>query len=411
MEEKIGIECYITSTPGMGGEIKAEPEDFYVEEIAEFNLSDEGDFLIIRVEKKNWDTLNFARVLSNALGISQKRISFAGTKDKRALTVQYFSIYGVKKEEIERVNLKDAKIEVIGYARRAIQLGDLLGNFFRIRVYGCRDGEIFQETRNELMEKGTPNFFGLQRFGSIRFITHEVGKLILQNNYEEAFWVYVAKPFEGENEEVRKIREILWETRDAKLGLRELPKYLRYERNLLQKLREGKSEEEALLSLPKNLKMMFVHAYQSYIFNRLLSERIRQFGSLKTLEEGDFACYLTFKTRPTFSDCSEVEVNEARVRFLVKERVASLALPLVGYDTKLKGWSRIALDFLSEDNLDLSSFKTKHKEFSSSGSYRPADTLIEHTGLSFTDSTFSFYLPRGCYATVFLREFLKTELS
>lgn len=410
MEEKVGIECYITSTPGMGGEIKADAEDFYVEEVAEPNLSDDGDFLIIRVEKKNWDTLNFARVLSNALGISQKRISFAGTKDKRALTVQYFSIYGVKKEEIEKISLKDAKIEVIGYARRAIQLGDLLGNFFRIRVHNCKDGEIFNETRNELMEKGTPNFFGLQRFGSIRFITHEVGKLILQNNYEEAFWVYVAKPFEGESEEVRKIREALWNTRDAKLGLRELPKYLRYERSLLQKLREGKSEEEALLSLPKNLKMMFVHAYQSYIFNRLLSERIRQFGDLKTVEKGDFACYLTFKARPTFSDCSAIDVNEARVRVLIKERVASLALPLVGYGTELKGWSRIALDFLSEDNLDLSSFKTKHKEFSSSGSYRQADMLIEHTELSFADSTFSFYLPRGCYATVFLREFLKREL-
>ncbi len=411
MEEKVGIECYITSTPGMGGEIKADASDFYVEEVAELNLSDEGDFLIIKVEKKNWDTLNFVRVLSNALGISQRRISFAGTKDKRALTVQYFSIYGVKREEVEKINLKDAKIEVVGYARRAIQLGDLFGNIFRIKVQNCRDGEIFRETKSELIEKGTPNFFGLQRFGSIRFITHEVGKLILQNNYKEAFWVYVAKPFEGENEEVRKIREMVWNTRDAKLGLRELPKYLRYERNLLQKLREGKNEEEALLSLPKNLKMMFIHAYQSYIFNRLLSERIRQFGELKTVEKGDFACYLTFKTRPTFSDCSEIVVNEARVKYLIRERVASLALPLVGYDTELKGWSRIALDFLSEDNLDLGSFRTKYKEFSSSGSYRPADILIEHTDVSFDGNTFSFYLPRGCYATVFLREFLKKELS
>ena len=212
MEEKVGIECYITSTPGMGGEIKADASDFYVEEVAELNLSDDGDFLIIKVEKRNWDTLNFVRVLSNALGISQKRISFAGTKDKRALTVQYFSIYGVKREEVEKINLKDAKIEVVGYARRAIQLGDLFGNIFRIKVHNCRNGELFEETRDELIEKGTPNFFGLQRFGSIRFITHEVGKLILQNNYKEAFWVYVAKPFEGENEEVRKIRETLWNT-------------------------------------------------------------------------------------------------------------------------------------------------------------------------------------------------------
>jgi len=411
VEEKVGIEGYITSTVGMGGEIKNEPEDFYVEEIAELNLAEEGEYLIIRVEKKNWDTLNFARILSNMLGISQRRVSFAGTKDKRAVTVQYYAIKGVKTEDLEKISIRDAKIEAVGYARRQIQLGDLLGNFFRVRVYECRNGEIFENTKEELREKGTPNFFGLQRFGSVRFITHEVGKLILQGNYEEAFWVYVAKPFEGENAEVRKIREELWNTRDARYGLRELPKHLRYERSLLQKLREGKSEEEALLSLPKNLKMMFIHAYQSYIFNRLLSERIRSFGTLKEVMEGDYACYLTFRAKPTFADCSEIGVNKARVRYLIGERVASLALPLVGYNTELRGWYKLAEDFLAEDNIDLASFKTEHKEFSSSGSYRPADMLIEISEISFDGQTFSFYLPKGCYATVMLREFLKKELS
>jgi tRNA pseudouridine13 synthase len=330
------------------------------------------------------------------LGISQKRISFAGTKDKRALTVQHFSIYGVKAEEVEEVKLKDAKIEVLGYANRSIQLGDLLGNFFRIRVHGGENGELFNSTLDELEEKGTPNFFGLQRFGSIRYITHEVGKLILQGNYEEAFWVYVAKPFEGEKEEVRKVRELLWSSRDPKLGLKELPKHLRYERSLLQKLREGKSEEEALLS---------------YIFNRLLSERIKQFGELKSVQDGDAACYLTFKTRPTFADCSKISANRLRVERLIRERVASLALPLVGYDTKPEGWCRIAIEFLNEDNLDFVSFKTEHKEFSSSGSYRPADMLIEHTEIAFDGESFTFYLPGGCYATIMLREFLKRELS
>jgi len=410
VEEIVGIEGYISSTPGMGGEVKVDAEDFYVEEIAELN-GDEGDYLLIKVEKKNWDTLNFARALSRALGISQKRVSFAGTKDKRAVTVQYFSIYGVGEEEVERIHLKDVKIEVVGRMKKPVELGDLLGNFFRVRVRGCSNGGIFEETKAELMEKGTPNFFGLQRFGSIRFITHEVGKLILQRNYEEAFWVYVAKPFQGEDEKTRRLRETLWNTRDARAGIKEMPKHLRYERLLLQKLLEGKSEKEALLSLPKNLKMMFVHAYQSYIFNRLLSERIKQFGELKSVELGDVACYLTFRKKPTFADCSFVSANESRVRKLIKERVASLALPLVGYGTELRGWCKLANEFLSEDNLKLDSFKTDFKEFSSSGSYRPADMLIEHSSINFDADTFSFYLPKGCYATVLLREFLKKEIA
>ncbi|MDI9643365.1 MAG: tRNA pseudouridine(13) synthase TruD [Archaeoglobales archaeon] len=405
----LGIKGYITKTPAMGGEIKKEAEDFYVEEILELDLTEDGNFAIIRVEKKNWETLKFVRALAKNLGISQKRVSFAGTKDKRALTVQYFSITGFRKEDIDKIRIKDAKIDFLGYSRREIRLGDLLGNVFRIRVIGAKNGEIFERTKNELGEKGIPNFFGEQRFGT-RGITHEVGKLILQKNYSEAFWTFVAKPSEIEGEELRRIREELWNSRDPVYGLKELPKHLTYEKALLQKLREGKSEEGALLSLPKTLKMMFVHAYQSYIFNRMLSQRIEDFGELKTVIEKDWACYITYKTRkPSFVDYTEIGANKSRVELLIRENFATLALPLVGYDTKLEGWSGIALDFLSEDNLDISSFKTEHKEFSSSGSYRSAGLPLAITELSFNGEIFEFYLPAGCYGTVFLREFLKSK--
>ncbi len=407
-EKNVGIEVYITPTPGMGGQIKVDPEDFYVEEIAEINCNGQN-YAVIRVKKKNWDTIRLAKEIAKSLGISRNRVSFAGTKDKRAVSVQYFSIYDVKKEDIEKIRIKDVEIEFVGYSNRAIQLGDLLGNHFKIKVVNYRDGEIFEKTLESLKELGTPNFFGLQRFGSTRFVTHEVGKLILQRKYEEALWSYVAKPFALENDEIRKIREDLWNSRDAKLGLKLLPKHLNYERSLLQSLREGKNELQALLSLPKNLKMMFVHAYQSYIYNRLLSERIREFGTLKDIFEGDFASYLTFeKSKPTFLDYSEVtSINKNRVKRLLLERFAALALPLVGYQTKLEGWNRMALEMLAEDNLDLSSFKHEVKEFSSPGTYREADMLIEISEIKFENGNFSFYLPKGCYATTLLREFLK----
>ncbi|MEM1671796.1 MAG: tRNA pseudouridine(13) synthase TruD [Archaeoglobaceae archaeon] len=405
----IGIKGYITKTPPMGGEIKKEAEDFYVEEILKLDFAEDGNFAIIKVEKRNWETLKFVRSLSKSLGISQKRISFAGTKDKRALTVQFFSISGLKKEEIAKITIKDTKIEFLGYSRREIKLGDLLGNLFKIRVVGTKNGEIFEETKNELAEKGIPNFFGEQRFGT-RGITHEVGKLILQKNYSEAFWTFVGKPSEREGEELRKIRSELWVSRDPLYGLKELPRHLIYERTLLQKLREGKTEEKALLSLPKTLKMMFVHAYQSYIFNRLLSQRIEDFGELKTVMENDWACYITYKTKkPSFVDYTKIGANKSRVEFLIREGFATLALPLVGYDTELGGWSRIALEFLAEDNLDISSFKTDHKEFSSSGSYRSAGLPLSITELKFSGDVFEFYLPAGCYGTVLLREFIKSK--
>lgn len=402
---------FITSTPAMEGEIKIEPEDFYVEEVPKLKLG-EGCYAIIKVKKKDWDTLRFVNVLADKLKISRKRISFAGTKDKRALTVQYFSIYNVKKEDVEKVKLKDVEIEFLGYSKKALELGDLVGNKFRIFLRNCKDS-VFFETLQELKERGTPNYFGLQRFGTLRYITHEVGKLILQKKYEEAFWTYVAKPFEGEGEEVKKVREIVWNSRDPKIGLREFPKYLSYERALLQKLREGRSELEALLSLPKNLKIMFIHAYQSHIFNELLSERIKEFGTLKEIDEGDFAFYLTRENGfYTFKDFSLVEkTNLIRVRRLMSERFAALALPLVGYETELRGWNKKARELLSEDDLDLNSFKSEIEDFSSPGSVRAADMVIERSEISFSDCTISFYLPKGCYGTVLLREFLKKDFA
>ena len=418
IEEKIGIETYITKTPGIGGKIKSKPEDFYVEEVIDLERfrEREGRNLLIKVRKKNWETLNFARVLSNILGISQKRVGYSGTKDKNAVSVQYFMIYNADEkilEKLKSVRLKDAEVEIVCFTSKNLELGDLIGNKFVIKVSECENGERVEKISEELCAKGIPNFFGVQRFGSLRLITHEVGKLILQRRYDEAFWVYVAKPFEGEREDVRKIREILWNERDAKFGLRELPKYLRYERLLLQKLREGKREVEALLSLPKNLKLMFIHAYQSYIFNRLLSARIKEFQNLKEIEKGDFVDFVEF--RKGYKVHSEdftlaSDFNWTRVSFLKERGYTLLSLPLPGYETELIGWSGEKLkEILEEEEVTLEDFKSDYPEFSSKGSLRVAEIPFEFDRIEFKNDVFRFFLPKGCYATVFLREYTKSE--
>ncbi len=420
VEEVVGIRGYITSHEGIDGTFKENPEDFYVEEVADLKIG-EGDWVIIRVKKVNWDTLNFVRVLSNKLRISQKRISYAGTKDKRAVSVQYFAVRIKSEDELERLrslSVKDAEIEIVGRSNKPIQLGDLKGNIFRVIVRNAKNVENIPLIEGELRAKGTPNFFGLQRFGSIRFITHEVGKYILKRDYETAFWIYVAKPFEGESEDARSVREILWNTRDVKFGLREMPKYLRYERTLLQKLREGKSEKEALLSLPKNLKMMFIHAYQSYVFNNVLSDRIAEFGNLKVVEKGDWVDFVNLNDYYTFrEDFVKVhDHNYKRVKFLIERGLCALAIPLPGYETSLgDDWTSERIRFyLERDGIDLKDFKHEYKEFSSKGSVRVADMLIEQTNLKYEvgeNVVFSFYLPKGCYATILLREFVKKPLS
>jgi tRNA pseudouridine13 synthase len=419
IDERLGIKAYISTYPGIGGIIK-EAEHFYVEEVARLpELHEDGRFVILRVKKVNWDTMNFARVLAKMLGISQKRVNYAGTKDKRAVSLQYFSISNVEEEKVQKLKelrFRDAKVEIIGKARRPIRLGDLIGNRFKIRVMEAEDGEKIHSILEELEQKGIPNYFGFQRFGSIRFITHEVGKYILKRDYETAFWTYVAKPFEGESKEVRKIREELWNCRDPRIGLRELPAYLRYERCLLQKLREGRSEEEAIRSLPKNLKLMFIHAYQSSIFNRVLSARIEEFESLKEIEKGDTVDFIRFeaiensKYPALMESYTRVGKNYARVKFLVKEQRAFLTLPLPGYKTEFEDdWaSNRVKRIIEEDEIELSDFCHEHAEFSSKGSYRVADmplSLFDY--LESDEILFSFFLPKGCYATSLLREFMK----
>jgi len=425
VEKMVGIERYSSSSPGIGGRIKDEAEHFYVEEIAKLpELHKDGKYTIVKVKKVNWDTMNFARVLAKILGISQKRVEYAGTKDKKAVSVQYFSISNLDEDRIQKlkeVKIKDAEIEVIGKTRKPIKLGDLIGNKFRIKVLEAENGDKIKSIWAELEEKGVPNFFGLQRFGSIRFITHEVGKYLLKRDYETALWIYVAKPYEGENEEVRKIREDLWGSKDVKTGLKELPKYLRYERILLQKLREGKSEEEAILSLPKNLKMMFIHAYQSYVFNRLLSARIEEFGDLKSVEMGDVVDFIGVEKLDTVypylkEDYTKVtKTNHERAKFLISEGRAFLALPLPGYETELgDDWaSQKVKDILDGDGISLQDFRHEHPEFSSKGSFRVADMPVSSFEYSCSSDgvVFSFFLPKGCYATSLLREFTKTCLS
>jgi len=413
IERNVGIEVYATTTPGTGGRVKERPEDFVVEEVANLKLSEDGQFTVIRVRKVNWDTLNFVRVLAKKLKISQRRIEYAGTKDKKAVSIQYFSIYGLSDEQVEKLKnlkIKDAEIEVLGKSRSRISLGDLSGNRFFVRVRDA-ESEPVPETLRELLEKGAPNFFGLQRFGTMRFITHRVGLEILRGNYKEAFWIYVAMPFEGESEEVREIRKELWETRDPVVGLREFPNYLRYEKMLLQALREGKSEEEALLILPKNLKLMFIHAYQSYVFNRTLSERIREFESLRHVERDDVVGF--FDRNGIKEDFSPVEWRLKRVKFLIEMKRCALALPLPGYESRLKGWAgEVVREILEEDGIGLENFRQEYKEFSSRGGYRLAELPFSEFSYEVENDgvVFRFFLPKGCYATVFLREFTKSCL-
>jgi len=267
----------------MAYEIKREPEDFVVEEItpdkkvleidkAHKFKEGEGDQLICVLQKRNWDMNLALREVAERLHVSRSRIGFAGTKDKRAVTTQRISLWRMK--NVEQLRIKDIKLTPLEYSDKRMELGDLWGNRFTIKVYSKKKLKKLERV---------PNFFGVQRFGETRPLTHLVGKEIILGNFEEAVKMYLAKVFPSESKEAKEARRKLAKKWDYHGALRYFPMSLRFERTMLAHLAESENDYiGALRKLPKFLKIMFVHAYQSYIFNEYLKEVIKKKVKCKT---------------------------------------------------------------------------------------------------------------------------------
>ena len=99
IDQELGLSWYRTDFAGTGGTLRNTPDDFEVSEIANHTMST-GPYLICVLKKKNWDQHRAIKAIASGLGISQQRISFAGTKDKRAITTQYISIYNCSENDI-----------------------------------------------------------------------------------------------------------------------------------------------------------------------------------------------------------------------------------------------------------------------------------------------------------------------
>src|SRR2546421_4213073 len=171
MERDVGIVGYLTSTPGVGGTIKSAPEDFGVEGIsAAPAVAPEGRYAIAQVRVRNWETNRLVRAMARALHISRKRIGYAGTKDKHAVTTRLFSFEDVLPEAVRGLPLKDVDILDAFRSDRPLELGDLAGNRFRIFL---KDLPLQPEVAAKTIEGtaralqsvgGIPSIFWMHRF-------------------------------------------------------------------------------------------------------------------------------------------------------------------------------------------------------------------------------------------------------
>ncbi|MDV0447224.1 tRNA pseudouridine synthase D [Methanosarcinaceae archaeon Ag5] len=433
LEKQIGIDRYETDTLGVKGILRHRPEDFYVEEISDVKVSPiDADnkslkYLVFELTKNNWDTNHFLKAFSSHLGISHKRISYAGTKDKRAVTVQKMSVYDLPAESLENVSLKDVSIRVLGKSQGPVALGDLDGNMFKIII---RNIDFSPEETTQMAEKttseiaamgGVPNFFGIQRFGTKRPMTHLVGQDILSGDLEKAVMRYIAESYPDEPEETKRVRDYIRETNDLKGGLSQMPDHLGHEKALLNHLISNPGDfKGAFMVLPKNLYTMFVHAYQSYLFNQIICARLNAGFSLNRAEIGDIVCYRKGKV----PDPGRLETVDSEnidgINNLLKKKRAFVTAPLFGSETPLASGipGEIERNIIEKTGFTADDFKVPVFPETASRGLRKEILLEAEPKFSATEDsefmgktalTLEFSLPKGSYATTVLREYMKTD--
>lgn len=444
IDKLLGIEVYATETAGVGGVIRQSIDDFMVEEVlvdgskAEIEKvagnhvlgasNSKQRYLLCVLVKRGWDTFIAIKNLAEQLGISPQQISIAGIKDAKAVTAQHITIENATIEDIAKVNIRDIELRPLGYIREKLSPYYLLGNNFTIRIKAIKllEATAAQQIAETIAALnalgGFPNFFGHQRFGTTRPITHIVGKALVKGDFEEAAMQFLAKPSSHEHPSSRQAREELQSTRDFRRALQNFPRHLRYERLMLRHLADQPEDfVGAFKRLPFRLQALFVQAYQSYLFNRFLSERIKQGLSLTRAEIGDYVLHVDRLGLPmpnTAKAVSSETIGEANE--LIKAGKMRIALPLIGPKQKLaEGLTgQIVHRVLEEEGVETSSFKiTTVTNISARGGFRSVIAPIKNFSsavVSTCDSSnreceasLSFTLPRGSYATVLLREIMK----
>ena len=495
IERAVSIDYYVSAADGIGGRLRESPEDFRVRELEAFGSeplgADRGSYpeLVVRVTLRNWDTNDFVRRISDALGISRERVSWAGTKDKRAVTTQLFTLREIDPEELP--DIRGAEIEPLGRAGRRLSFGDLAGNAFEIRVADTvaeapervagvvrdlrafagedADASTARDASNDTSPDepesvtgatvGVPNYFGQQRFGSRRPVTHVVGLAIARSEPREAVRLYAGNPAATEPDDTRAARNRV----DAAFGteaaggigahengedgesdplpavsadgtgdgdwddcLDAIPGKLRFERSMVHRLAERDVDADApadhddwwyaLEAVPSNLQRLFVNAAQSFIFNRILSERLRRGLPFDRPVAGDVVCFADGTApkelyAPDIDRLQRVDADRVSIVSRHCERGrAFVTAPLVGTETELGDGDpgEIEREVLDAVGIEPDDFALPG-EFDSSGTRR---AIALRTDLDVTfdggDPRFAFALPSGSYATVLLREFSKS---
>lgn len=401
IDRMAGIELYSTDFEGIGGSIKEKNEDFKVLELLTELISKDISkipdksyrFPLLLLNKKGLDSNHAIIEIFNQLGT---RIRVLGIKDAKAVTTQYATCEGSK---YEGGTTRHTNLSLVGFTRHSIKKSHIMGNQFEI--------SITNPNRNDISEFITeitniPNYYGLQRFGSERLVTHLVGREIIKRNFKRAVEIFLCDTTEYDTQFSKEIREKFTDPKNYGSVIKTLPKGMDLERNILRSLDNGRDYIAALRSVPINIRRLFVHAYQAFLFNRCLSNMIRDGESITSCLKNDF--------------CFKLE-NQLTLGKLMKyindddhtEMVPAMHLPGYSFKSTDGRFERKLSHMLKQENISPKDFYVKDmQELSVEGGFRQLPLLVNDFSYS-DDLHVKFKIPVGAYATILLRELMKPD--
>lgn len=398
-----------------------------------------GPYLHFTIYKENKDTMEVISFMARMLKMNAKSFQFAGTKDRRGVTVQRACVFKVFAERLVSLNktLRNAVLGDFEYRRHGLELGELTGNEFVITLRECqfpasqdpqqsaldRAKGLVKTAMHNLRERGYLNYYGLQRFGTFAKGTHETGMKMLQSDFKGAVdtildyspWVLAAAQGSdaeaagsliGTDDKARaEAINIFKTTRNVHNALEKLPRKFTAETSIIRHLgRSGNDYLGALQAIPRNLRMMYVHAYQSFVWNYAAGERWRLYGA--KVVEGDLIIINKQQTQATVDETVDADgevvvapqANDSanavddvftRARPLSAEEAASgkytifdIVLPTPGFDVEYPAnqMTDFYKRFMASEQgggLDPFDMRRKWRDISLSGSYR---TLLSRPG-------------------------------
>ena len=385
IDKEIGISVYTTKSSSISGKIKQNENDFSVKEVLSEKAIDSFDndegHAVYLLKKSGIDTNHALADIEKRYGLVLKSL---GLKDANAKTEQY--VYAYKKiNSLEEYNGKKYSAQRVGFVKKPISKKDMLGNYFEIRISDLNDTlPSFSGKENIL------NFFGYQRFGSKRPITHLVGKSIIKGDYEEAIEYLLNFSSKYDSEKNNEIRKLISERNSESEIIELLPYSMDIERNLLRQLSNDNDSKNAIRSIPLTLRRFYIQAYQSFLFNKTLSLAY-EFEEQLFAPENDDVCFdKNFVLGKFENDSSQ-----------------KLAIPLVGHSYYKKSrFDYYIKKVLEEELLTPKDFFIKDfQELSIDGGFRNAS--INYLNFQIHENLIKFQLSRGSYATIVLREILK----